>query len=100
MSYDRLWPSFQFHLVFPMLSSRAHFILLAPMLPLVDKAAPELPPPAVPCLPGDAMATRCTKDLQRQMNKNQMCFFSPRILPIFPVSNLMDKALQSILITV
>lgn len=57
-SYLRPGLSLDFYLVFPKLNSRAHFILRAPLPPLVDKAAPELPPPAAPCLPGDAMATR------------------------------------------
>lgn len=46
------------YLVLPKLSSRAHFILLAPMPPLVDRAPP--------CPPGDAMATDSTAGPQRQ----------------------------------
>lgn len=80
----RRWSSFKCYLVLPKLSSRAHFILLAPVPPLVDKAAPEFPPPAVPCLPGDAMATRCRKDIATKTDeqKNKMCF-----LLIFTVSD-------------
>lgn len=71
--------SFNFYLVFPKLSSRAHFILLAPLPPLVDKAPPELPPPAAPCLPGDAMATRCTKDIPTKTDDiEQMSFLFPQ----------------------
>lgn len=51
--------SVSIYLVLPRLSSRAHFILLAPLPPLVDKAPP-------PCPPGDAMATNYTAGPRRQ----------------------------------
>lgn len=61
---------FFFYLVLPKLSSSAHFILLAPLPPLVDRAPPPAPaPPAPPCLPGDAMATGCTAGPQRQLQR-------------------------------
>lgn len=74
--------SFNFYLVFPRLSSRAHFILLAPLPPLVDKAPPEFPPPAAPCLPGDAMATRCTKDIPTKTDEQgaDVIFIPPDFL--------------------
>lgn len=47
-----------FYRVFPKLSSRAHFILRAPLPPLVERAPP--PAPVPPCLPGEVMVQSWT----------------------------------------
>lgn len=54
-----VYVSVSIYLVLPRLSSRAHFILLALLPPLVDRAPP-------PCPPEDAMATNYTAGPRRQ----------------------------------
>lgn len=58
-----------FYLVFPKLSSRAHFILRAPLPPLVERAPP--PAPVPPCLPGEAMVRSWTLKTPKESHVNK-----------------------------